>query len=435
MPCPDGALTIFALLLAALRLAVQDTGVSISILTIDGNLINGEARTSHVTLMADGAEVLVELKDVVEIKVVMGEATVRRRGSVTRGTIVTETLDLKSSLGELSLKLENIAQIKVSDGSKPTQPSLGPIPQRGITPNRSITLDASEVRALRSPDGKKIYLLNASDAQVLAIDLAEFTIESSVKLAGRETFMSLAPSGEVLVAGGGQSITAVSLPKAEVRKTFRIETPIMELCAIANDTIIVLTTGSLVTVSISKQAIVDRTYLHSNGGRLLLSPDRTRLYTPGSVVILPDVSKGTPETVLDVPYEEAGALALSPDGRFGVGCGGAVFRMGKSYAAAMLLVAVVEHHSAAAWAPAINRAYFMTSEGFVKEYDARTWDLARSWELGYVLIDAYVNDAGTLLQGVGKALPEEQPATPHRSHRKAPPPPPWEVLEFTVPLD
>jgi hypothetical protein len=105
--------------------------------------------------------------------------------------------------------------------------------------------------------------------------------------------------------------------------------------------------------------------------------------------------------------------------------------MGKSHAAAMLPAAMVESSSAVAWAAASNRAYIVTGEGFVKEYDARTWDLERSWDLGYRLTDAYANHEGTLLQGVGQALPEEPPAGSHTSYNDAPPP--WEVLEFRVP--
>ena len=66
--------------------------------------------------------------------------------------------------------------------------------------------------------------------------------------------------------------------------------------------------------------------------------------------------------------------------------------------------AKVEGHWSSAWAPAVKRLYVGTSLGFVKEYDTETWELTKSWMLGHRFTEAFADEKGTVLFGVGQVV-------------------------------
>jgi hypothetical protein len=262
--------------------------------------------------------------------------------------------------------------------------------------------------------------------------LEKFQEEKEIALAGGETVMSLAPGGSVLVAGGKRVISIVSPSQGKLLKTFSVEQELTDVCAVDDQTIIACGGGTIVAISIAKQAIVSRSNYIANGGRLYPSRDGKKVYTGAGSVLLPDKAQGREELTVSSQFSSSSphALFMSPDGRFATSPDGKVYRLGKSFVADMIEIAKIEQHWASAWATGSKTLFLVNGAGFVKEYDTDTWEMRKSWFLGWRMTELFTNEAGTVLTGVGQAAPPGQGDSSRNTYQ---PPPPGDLLQFEIP--
>jgi hypothetical protein len=416
-------------LFLALVLQGSDVVVGVQIQTKDGNSVNGTTDVASVQFESSLGKNTVQLKDISRIQLNGEEAVLSTfDGTSLKGKISQSTWKVKTALGEFTLKNADITLITIRGVMAAPRPAPAPSPApapapgavpgqapgvpkvekpAGLVPDKTLKITAAVTRALPSADGKKIFVLNASDSKVLVVDLAKLETEKEIALAGGETVFSIAPSGNVIMAGGKRTITAASIATGKVTKTFSIEMDVVDVCAIDDTTLLASASSNLLVISIPKQAVVNR--INAAGGRLYPARGGKKIHMPGGAILLPDKAVGRDELAYAPTRGGSGYdLSISPDGRFGVSPHGQVYRLGKSFAADMVDLGKVEVHWGAAWAPSRKRLFLVTSLGFVKEYDTDSWELARSWFLGYQLSDVFFDEAGGFLVGVGGTVPANQ---------------------------
>ncbi len=434
----------------ALLVLAQDAGLTVVVATKDGNSITGTTDVAKFTLESSLGKTEIQLKDVVAIRWVENLAIVSASdGTILKGKISQESWKVKAKLGEFTVKTADLYQISIqaarpnpapapAPGFTPAPaanpaPPPKPVVNPGLKPAKTLKLAASITRSVRTTDGKKLYLLNASDSKVLLVNLETFQTEKEIALTGGESVMSISPSGNVLVAAGKRTVTVASPSQGKVLKSFSIESDVMDVCMIDDQSVLASTNNQMVMISIPKQAIVSKAYGGGSGGRLIMSRDGKKVYAGGGSILLPDKAQGREEMVASQGGRSgAPEFIMSPDGRFGAAPYGQVFRLGKSYVADMLEVAKVEPHWSSAWAPGAKRLYVATSLGFIKEYDTETWEMSKSWMLGWRISDLFSDDQGTVLYGIGQAVPQntgssESPRHPGQQV------PPGDLLQFEVP--
>ena len=294
-------MTMPASLLFVLFLAAQDGPMQVTVQTKDGNSSVGTTDVVQFVLESSLGKTTLALKDIQAIRVVSGDVIVSASdGSTLKGKISLDFWKVKSKLGDFIIKTEDIQQLFIQ-GIRPASvavpaapvgaPAATPKPANpGLKPVKSLKLSATISRALRSVDGKKLYLLNASDSKLLIVDVEGFQIEKEIALTGGETTMSLAPGGTTVVTAGKRTVTVVSLTQAKAIRNFAIESDINEVCAVDESTLVAAAGGQTMMISISKQAVVQKT---SGGGtsRLYLSKDGRRIHSGSGTILLPDKSQ------------------------------------------------------------------------------------------------------------------------------------------------
>jgi hypothetical protein len=277
-----------------------------------------------------------------------------------------------------------------------------------VKAEKSLNLAPSLYRLELSRDGSKIYVLNEMESKLVAVDVGTFEKGKELELGGGERCLSQNSEGTILIAAGKRRITVVSVPKWARQSTFTIEENILDACAVNSDTVVVSTTNSTyLEVSIKKEAVVGM--IRSMGGsRMILSGDGRRIHTGEGTLFLPDRATGVREmTVTSHPNTAFGEFSVSPDYRMMLTGTGNVYRLGRSFAADLASLGRTDNHQSAAWALAAHRVYLFNSLGFMKEYDIETWELKKSWYLGWQVQQAYSNDQGTLLTLYGLQLQNE----------------------------
>jgi hypothetical protein len=410
------------------------TTITITLTMKDGNAVAGVTDVTTFDFESTLGKMKISLKDLRMIRFdATGAQVSTSDGTVLKGTISVTDWKVVSKLGELKVQTKDLLMVAVSSvvvtnrplppppsapgGTPPPAAQPGvvkppvakPAANPALTPEKSLKLAAVVSRTLRSSDGKSLYLLDATDARVLIVKMETLEKEKEIALSGGETAMALAPSGKVLATGGKRTVTIASIPEARKTRSFTIENDVTDLVALDDQTVLALTNGGLVIISVPKQAVVGKSSYSSvgSGGRLMMSKDGKKVYTGEGSILLPDKAQGRDDFMVSRQgsRNSGGEYVMSPDGRFAVATQGGVVRLGKSFVADMVDVAKVVPHWASAWAPAKKRLYLVTSSGFVKEYDTETWELAKSWSLGYRFTEVFVDEAGGFLVGVGQAVP------------------------------
>jgi hypothetical protein len=433
-------MTMASLALALLLFVQEPATVTVSVMTKDGNTVTGTTEVTEITVETSLGKLPVAMKDITNIRWVENFWVVATGdGTSLKGKLSLESWKLKTKFGELTLKTSDISVLAIQGVRVPVPvpvpvPAPGPAvapgpaapirgvapkpavpqpPAPGLKPAKSVPLASAITRSIRTADGKRLYLLNASDSKVIVVNLETFEKEKEIALAGGESSLSLAPSGNLLVAAGKRTVTTVSPKDGKMQKSFPIEGDIVDVCATDDQTVVASTNNGIVLVSLPKQAIVGKIF--GGGGRVQLSKDGKRIYAGGGSFLLPDKAQGREELMASGFRGGVSTdFSMSPDGRFAVAPQGVVYRLGKSSVADMVEVARVEMHWSAAWAPGSKRLFALTSLGFVKEYDTETFEMTRSWALGYRMAEAFSDEGGTHLIGFGQPVPGGQTSETQR---------------------
>jgi hypothetical protein len=402
--------------LALLLLGQEVTGVVVSAQTKDGQTLAGVTQTLTIDFQSSLGKSTVKLEDLTSIGIGEKEQQISTNdGTTLKGKLITESIKIKTKLGEMTIKFADLVALNIT-GVQRGQPRLdenpnpanppkpGPVqptdvkkPEpKGLKPLTTLKIGALVTRVLASADGKKLYVLNGSDSKLLIVDAAALTTDKEIALGG-ETAIALGPTGKVMLACGKKTVTAISLEEGKVTKTFPIENDTYDLVAIDDQTALLTTSGGVVTVSVPKQSIVSKLQQGGQGNeRMHLLRDAKKIYTSGGAILLPDKAKGRDELVWS-PYaggQGTGYCTLSPDGRFAVAASGIVFRTGKSFVADMVQLTKVEPHWTSAFDTARKRVLVFQANGFVKEYDTETFEIARTFQLGYKVLEARVDADG-----------------------------------------
>ena len=77
-----------------------------------------------------------------------------------------------------------------------------------------------------------------------------------------------------------------------------------------------------------------------------------------------------------------------------VSTSGLVFRLGKSFVADLVEIGKVEPHWSSVFNPGRKVLMVFQANGFVKEYDMETFEISRTWNLGWKVWDSVVVDGG-----------------------------------------
>lgn len=431
--------------LALLLLGQEVVGVNVSVQTRDGQTLAGVVQPMTVDFQSSLGKSSIKLEDLSAIGIGEKEHMVSTSdGTTLRGTLLTESIKVKTKLGEMTIKFADILSLNVT-GVQRGQPKLdsnpnpvpGPRPAdpkkpepQGQKPVATLKIGAMVTRMIPSSDGKKFYLLNASDSKVVVVNAETLAADKEIALSGGETAMDLGPSGKVLLACGKKTVSSVSIDDGKMTKTFPIENDAFEIAAIDDQTALVATNNGLVTVSVPKQSIVSK--LGQGGGtdRMHVFRDARKIYAGGGAVLLPDKAKKRDELVWS-PFASGqgpGWCTFSPDGRFAASSSGIIFRTGKSFIADMVQLAKVDPHWSSAWDAGRQRLMIFLPNGFVKEYDIETFEIARTFQLGFKVLEAFVAADGASFTAVGApASGGDTSGRPYRQQMTA------DLLKFEMP--
>jgi DNA-binding beta-propeller fold protein YncE len=185
----------------------------------------------------------------------------------------------------------------------------------------ALTVGENPVAMIQSPDGSKLYLVDAfALAKVSTVDVASFTETASNSVAAGTFDAIISPDGATLYAVKSGSVTAYSLPSFTAGVPVVVATGPLALNITPDGTkiyVAIYNTGNTVVLDVATNAIVGLPIATGVGSqRVKVSPDGQKVYVTsdvGNSLTAITVSSGaaTTQTV-------AGALAIafSPDSRF-----------------------------------------------------------------------------------------------------------------------
>lgn len=413
----------------ALLLCTQDP-VQVTVQTRNGRTYSGTTDLASFPFESSLGKSTIQLKDMAVLSFDGAGATVQMTdGTSVKGKTTLESIAVKTKSGDVTIKAVDIVQIKVqsakpADSGKPTDRGSGLLV---ATPVETLKLGAVITRGFPSPDGKRLFLLNASDSKLLVVNVETLELESEVALSGGETAMSLSPSGKVILAAGKKTVTSVSIADLKVAKTISIEMDVTDVCALDDGSGLVVGYSGIGLVVMSKQSIVQK--LPNSGSRCYLVRGGTRLFCGNGSILLPDKSQGRNEMVFSMNRANWGSdYNISPDGRFGVTYDGTVVRFGKCFVAELVSIGKVDPNWSVAWSLPRKRLYGITGAAMVKEYDLDSWELQTSWRLGYRLSEAWIDATGTYLMGIGIPMQGDSGSRPPNQQ-----PPLSDLYKFEIP--
>jgi hypothetical protein len=252
-----------------------------------------------------------------------------------------------------------------------------------LKPLASLNVSAAVRCILLSRDGRKLYVLNASDSKLLQIALPDLTLEKELALPTGLKRMAMSSTGAVIAVAGGNSVAVVATSNLSLVKSFQVEVQMHDAYPIDEETMIAsVVSGGTVVLSTSKSSIVKR--LDGARGASCWWPTRDgrRLYSQGSTVFLPEKLNLDEITASDPRTGVSGEFAISYDGRFGVSTYGPVYRLGKSSNADRVQCGKIDPHLSASFDGGAGKIIACLASGFVKEYSLRTLEVQRTWKLG-----------------------------------------------------
>ena len=398
-----------ALLLAATASAAAADPQAVSLVTRDGNAVTGTIDLEGFKIETSLGRIEVKLADVAEVLYTDKSGSVRLwDGTTLLGKVDVVAWPLKSKLGDLLVKPENIARIACTRIVGPQTPRIPPqvtagtapaVPARAgrepdLKPVKTLPLKASVARLLLSADGSTLYALQAADAKLLVIPAETLTVVREVPIPPDPSpanspqsplpAFALVPGGKLLAAATRRTVALLDPATGRVTKTFPIEHEIVDLFAIDEQTLLATTTrDGLITVSVPRQAVMKR--IGAGSGPMSQTRDGSRIYMQGGTLVLPAPRSLLAEPAF-LPHADGGSFSnnarITADGRFAVSTSGSVFRLGRSCVADLLPCGRVLPHLASASTETPRVLLLFTADGFMKEIDLATLEVAKSTYLG-----------------------------------------------------
>jgi hypothetical protein len=225
--------------------------------------------------------------------------------------------------------------------------------------------------------------------------------------------MLLSADLKVAAVTGGKTVTVVDLQVEAAIKSFEVEEELTAAFPADAKTLYASARSNLLVISVPKQAVVSR--LAWGGGEVLFpTPDGRKLYAGGGSLLLPK-EKGEAPAWCPARRGNAEAMQISPDGRFGVGASGNVYRLSKNPAVDQLVCGKVEPNLAVLFLPKSGRVLVFTAQRFLKIYDVATWELMSSTPFGCSVYAAVADEDRKLLYVFGTQAPGGAPQSRHRT--------------------
>ncbi len=272
-----------------------------------------------------------------------------------------------------------------------------------VLPLKSVVSDL-----VLTPDGADLFALNLSDGEVLRLDPENLAVKGRIETVNNAVTMCLTPDGKTIYVGARApapagnpegatgTIQSISVADFRVQSTFDVQVPIHRIVATNDGTVVASGLGQwvgLAFIDTRKKAVTGK-YRSVYGGAILrLHPDGDRVYSGDTALGPPDFrcTLLKPEKSGQYPHYDSryhgehplgGNFEISPDGRFLLGCGGAVLRIGKfGRESDLAFIQKIEPCLAFAVAKGSNTFLGATADGFLKVYDLAKLELVKSIKL------------------------------------------------------
>jgi len=286
------------------------------------------------------------------------------------------------------------------------------------------------------PAAGRAVVLNASDSEVVEIDLADLRSVKTAPLP-RAFEMSVSPSGKsIYVAGkttvGAQDASAIYRLNAALATVGSVTIPNQLLRLAGDDSGLVFVVqprerGILAVSMAQRRVVVEASSLYS-GSYVHLFPDQNRLYA-GTVGLSPGdfhcvlktlTSRGKLESYdsrYHGDYPLGDEFAISPDGRYLFAYRGPVLRLGGSKESDLAYVASLPPFASIAFSPHHSVFFVAFTDGTVAAYSMDDFSKPlRSYHIGWVLHEMILDPAHE--QIVGLATPPSESEVERRYPRR-----------------
>lgn len=288
----------------------------------------------------------------------------------------------------------------------PPSTSPRPEPTPAPRPIATVSVGGTIGALLLSPNGRWLYYLNLTDAELGRIDTTTGRRDRTVRLAAGADTLALSPNGKALYAtavvpgekasGRVQVIDPTTL---EVRNSFTVDAVPYDVTALDSGVLLVSGgTGDWTDVSVidaNKGAVVGRWGSVWTRSFLRLAPDSKRLYvssqgvSPGTLdaLVIPAKTDDKPVTYRAAPPGRqplGGEFLLTPDGRFLLCKNGTVLRLSSRPDNDLRYHTSLEPFTAAAVDADAHRLFVLTRDGTLDCYGYPDFRLQSSQRLGLV---------------------------------------------------